>query len=140
MIDKFPEELSGRAATAANDKLFDASRGKKLGALKTKAFHTTVAKALFLTIRSRPDIRLAVAFLCTHVKEPTTHDWFKLVWMMNFLKRTKEDCLTLAMDDSSNIIWSINAAFAVHPNMKSHTGMSMTMGKGAPHPYPKSRS
>ena len=50
---------------------------------------------------------------------------------MNFLKRTKEDCLTLAIDDSSNIIWSIDTAFAIHPNMKSHTGMSMTMGKGA---------
>ena len=131
MIDEFPEELSGRAATVANDGMFDTSRGKKLGALKAEAFHTTVAKALFLTMRSRPDIRLAVAFLCTRVKEPTTYDWFKLVRMMNFLKRTKEDCLTLAMDDSSNIVWSIDAAFAVHPDMKSHTGMSMTMGKGA---------
>ena len=111
--------------------MFDTSRGKKLGALKAEAFHTTVAKALFLTMRSRPDIRLAVAFLCTRVKEPSTYDWFKLVRMMNFLKRTKQDCLTLAIDDSNTIQWSIDAAFAVHPDMKSHTGMSMTMGRGA---------
>ena len=76
------------------------------------------------------DIRLAVAFLCTRVKNPTTYDWFKLQRMMNFLHRTQSEYLTLALDGSRKVTWSIDAAFAVHPDMKSHSGMSMTMGKG----------
>ena len=131
MIEEFPKTLDGEVASPANDHLFETSKGKKLGPLKADAFHTTVAKALFLTMRARPDIRLTVAFLCTRVQVPTTYDWTKLVRMMDFLKATQDDCLTLATDGSRKVIWSIDAAFAVHPDMKSHSGMSMTMGKGA---------
>ena len=38
-------------------------------------------------MRSGPDIRLTVTFLCRRVREPTTHDWMKLVRMMNFLSQ-----------------------------------------------------
>ena len=131
MIDEFPQDLGGDARTAAAEGLFDTTRGKPLGPMKSEAFHAMVAKALFLTMRSRPDIRLAVAFLCTRVKEPTTYDWHKLVRMMDFLKRTAMECLTLSLDDTRKVIWSIDAAFAVHPDKKSHSGMTMTMGKGA---------
>ena len=51
--------------------------------------------------------------------------------MMDFLKRTATECLIILLDDSRKIIWSIDAAFAVHPDMKSHSGMTMSMGKGA---------
>ena len=51
--------------------------------------------------------------------------------MMNFLHRTQSECLTLGLDGSRKVTWSIDAAFAVHPDMKSHSGMSMTMGKGS---------
>ena len=79
MIDEFPQDLGGEARTAAADGLFDTTRGKPPDPMKSEAFHAMVAKALFLNMRSRPDIRLAVAFLCTRVKEPTTHDWHKLL-------------------------------------------------------------
>ena len=92
MINDFPVELDGKVATVSNENLFDTSKGKPLGPAKHEAFHAVVAKALFLTMRSRPDIRLAVAFLCTRVKEPTTYDWFKLHRMMNFLHRTSTEC------------------------------------------------
>ncbi len=131
MIEDFPEELNGKVATVANEQLFDTSRGKKLGPARQELLHALVAKALFLTMRSRPDIRLAVAFLCTRVLEPTTYDWFKLQRMMNFLYKTQTECLTLALDGSFNPKWSIDAAFAVHPDGRSHSGMTMSMGKGA---------
>ena len=39
--------------------------------------------------------------------------------------------LILGMDASGKIRWYIDAAFAVHNGMKSHTGAMMTMGQGA---------
>ena len=65
MINDFPVELDGNVATVSNEHLFGTSKGKPLGPAKHEAFHAMVARALFLTMRSRPDIRLAVAFLCT---------------------------------------------------------------------------
>ena len=38
--------------------------------------------------------------------------------------------LTLRADNQNNIKWYVDAAFAVHPDFRSHTGMVMTMGKG----------
>ena len=51
--------------------------------------------------------------------------------MMKFLKQTKKDVLTLSADGTGIIKWYVDAAFAVHPDFKSHTGSVMSMGKGA---------
>ena len=98
---------------------------------KAEVFHTTVSKGLFLSKRARPDIQIAIAFLCTRVKEPTVEDWSKLGRLMDYLKRTKDECLIIKMDDSNTIKWYIDVAYAVHPDMHSHTGAIMTMGKGS---------
>ena len=66
MVNEFPEELSKiKSAYPANGHLFDTDKGTKLDDLRADIFHAVVAKALFLTMRARPDIRLTVAFLCT---------------------------------------------------------------------------
>ena len=38
--------------------------------------------------------------------------------------------LTLEADNMQIIKWWIDASFAVHSDMKSHTGGTMTLGKG----------
>ena len=50
---------------------------------------------------------------------------------MGFLKGTVDDVLTLEADDTNTLTWYIDAALAVHADMKSHTGAVFTMGKGA---------
>lgn len=83
MIKEFPVELTRKAATPANKQLFDSSKGKTLSPLKSEAFHTFVMKALFLTMRARPNIKLTVMHPCARVQAPTSHDWLKLVRLMN---------------------------------------------------------
>ena len=39
--------------------------------------------------------------------------------------------LTLEADEVNIIKWWVDAPFAVHPDIKSHTGGVMTLGKGA---------
>ena len=51
--------------------------------------------------------------------------------MKVFLKVTVNGVLILEADDLQVLYWHIDAAFAVHPEMKSHTGMIFIMGKGA---------
>jgi len=40
--------------------------------------------------------------------------------------------LILSADGSGVLMWYVNASFAVHPNMHSHTGGVFTMGRGFP--------
>ena len=49
---------------------------------------------------------------------------------MTFLKQTKADVLTLSAQDLSVTKWYADAAFAVHPDMRSHAGYTMLMGQG----------
>ena len=42
------------------------------------------------------------------------------------------EALILRSDGSGNMVWSIIALFAVHIDMKSHTGYCLTLGTGSP--------
>ncbi len=40
--------------------------------------------------------------------------------------------LILSTNGSGVLMWYVNASFAVHPNMRIHTGGGLTMGRGFP--------
>ena len=40
-------------------------------------------------------------------------------------------CLVLGKDDTDTMRWWIDALYTVHPNMRGHTGATMTMGNGS---------
>jgi hypothetical protein len=50
--------------------------------------------------------------------------------MLNYLKATKDDVSSLSADDTQTIKWYVDSSFAVHKDMKSHTGAIMTLGNG----------
>ena len=133
MIKDFGEYLNdGEVKTPAANWLFDVCENvEKLSNEKKEEFHTMVAKALFLCKRGRPDIMTSVAFLSTRVREPDNDDWKKLLRMMQYLKSTRDLVLTLSADNTNILKWYVDASYAVHPNMRSHTGSVLTMGKGA---------
>jgi hypothetical protein len=131
MIDKFPEKLSGKPKGPWNKNLFKVDpTSKKLRAEQAKIFHTFVMKGMFLCKRGHQDIQSAIAFMATRVTEPNEGDWKKLVKMMNILEATKNDIATMSADDSNSIKWYVNTSFAVHKDMRSHTGATMTLGSG----------
>ena len=72
----------------------------------------------------------AVALLCTRVKSPTEEDWTKLVRLMKYRQGTEDMVLTLSATRVLHVKWFADTVFAVHPDMKSHTGCAMTMGCG----------
>jgi hypothetical protein len=50
--------------------------------------------------------------------------------MMNYLKATKDDVPCMSANDTNTIKWHDDADFAIHKDMKSHTGATMTLGFG----------
>ena len=94
----------------------------KLDEDDTDYFHRTVARFLYAAMQTRPDIQVAISFLCKRVKEPNTGDWTKLGRVIRYVRSTIHLPLVLGSDGSGNMIWSIDAAFGVHMDMRSHTG------------------
>lgn len=122
-----------RIATAAPDDLFKVDGdATKLDQAKAKAFHNLTAKMIYVAKRARPDISLAVAFLTTRVKGPDIDDWRKLRHLIEYLRVTRDLPLILGADGSGVLSWYVDASFAVHPDMRGHTGGAMTMGRGYP--------
>jgi hypothetical protein len=132
MFKEMPEEWTGQAATPAANHLFEVNpEAEQLDEDTAQTFHRLVAKLLFICKRARPDIQTAVAFLCTRVKSPDVDDWKKLRRVMMYLRGTPNLPLTLKAGDMSILKWWIDASFATHADMKSHTGVMLTLGKGA---------
>ena len=133
MLDEFPikfDESVKQETPAAND-LLDAGRGELLPDKEREVFHSFVAKGLFLSKRARLDIHPTISVLSTRVRKPNQSDWKKCVRMMRYLHSTKKWHKTLRADSLKIIKHYVDASFAVHPDFKSHTGSSMTMGDGA---------
>ena len=77
MIQEFPfkDELKSGIKTLAGDHLFKVNKRANMLNNKLKdVFHTTVAQALFLSLWSRIDIQLSVAFLTTRMRSPDMDD------------------------------------------------------------------
>jgi hypothetical protein len=125
--------MDGEAAIAAGNHLFEVNKKDPVMLEEDKAtmFHHNVAKLLFLCKRARPDMQTAVAFLCTRVKGPDTDDYKKLTRVVRYLCGSIEVPLILEADNMHIIKWWVDASFAVHTDMKRHTGPVVSLGKGA---------
>ena len=90
---------------------------------KKDLFHTTTTQASFLCERARPDAQPTTAVSCARVKSPGQKDWNEPVQMMKFLHATADNALTLDTGNGvHNMEWSVDSAFGVHPDFKSHVG------------------
>jgi hypothetical protein len=115
--------------TAAPDNLFVVNEDcKKLSLEAAACFHTIVAKTLYVTKRARLDTCLNIAFLTTRVRVPDTDDWEKLCHLMEYLRGDQDQPLVLSAENDGLLMWYVDALFAVHPNMRGHTGGGWTMG------------
>jgi hypothetical protein len=131
MLDDFPHQLQGNVEVPWSEKLFKVDEtSNKLEDKRRETFHSFVMKAMFLCKRGRSDIQPAISFLSSRVTEPTESDWKKLIRVLTFLKTTRDDLLTLEADDTQTLKWYVDAAFAVHADMRSHTGSTFSLGKG----------
>jgi hypothetical protein len=125
------DEMGGEAPTPAANHLFVVNNNQtKLDEQKAQFFHTYMAKTLLVCKRARPDLQTVVAFLCTRVKEPDEDNYKKLIRMLQFIRATKDDYLPLSASSLHNVRWWVDALYAVHPDMQSHTGGALSLGKG----------
>lgn len=131
VLRDLPEDMSGTALSPAAEHLFKTRANvEKLNQEQAILFHHITAQLLYACKRGRPDLQTAVAFLCTRVRDPDQDDYKKLVRVIKYIRRTKFLHLTMEANSLDLNHWYIDGAFAVHDDMRSHSGSFMTFGKG----------
>ena len=131
-IEDFQEACKKHPTSPAAEHIFQVRDDvQKLCEKDRKRFHSIVAKLLYISRRGRPDIQLPVAFLTTRVNIADLDDWKKLHRVLCYLQSTIDMPLIVSLDNLNDIRTWVDASFAVHPNMRSHTGGYISMGNGA---------
>jgi hypothetical protein len=130
-IQDFPDKMRKQASSPARANLQQIDpRSKPLNKERRELFHSLTMKLMFICQRCRLDITTAISFLCTRVSKPTEQDWSKLKRVLEFLCGTIEDGLTLGADSLEELLSFVDVSFAVHHDMKSHTGGGASFGRG----------
>ena len=130
ILDEY-SDIKGTAKTPAEADLFTIDETSlPLDKSDSEYFHSLVAKLLYGSKRTRPDLLTAISFLCTRVRSPTVQDMSKLHRVIKYLRYTKDLLLTIDMTNELLIMAFIDASFGVHHDMKSHTGICVIIGHG----------
>ncbi len=74
---------------------------------------------------------LAISFLTTRVKAPDEDDWKKLLRVLGYLKGTIHFDLTISCDSLDKLTWYIDGSYAIHDDMKGHSGAVLMIGDSA---------
>ena len=86
-LENIPEDMRGESATPAAHNLFGiAEDATKLSKAYAYLFHHFVAQLLYISKRARPDIHIAVSFLCNKLIGPDTDDYKKLYIVIKYIK------------------------------------------------------
>jgi hypothetical protein len=69
---------------------------------------------------------------CQAIRGPDTDDWVKLAHLIKYLRGTKTLPFTLSDSNGGGILkWWVDGSFAVHPNIRGHTGGGLSMGRAS---------
>jgi hypothetical protein len=99
ILSEMPSDMEGVARTPAQDDLFTVDESSTLLNVKDADFyHRTTARLLFAAKRARPDLQVAVAYMCTRVKAPKVSDYHKLGRTIKYLLGTVFMPLVLGWD------------------------------------------
>jgi len=128
-IIAFGEVIKNTTATASKPYLFSVREDtERLDKEKSEIFHSVVAKLLYIMKRTRPYLEPIVAFLNTRVSCSTVDHWNKLKRLLEFIKGTINDKRIIGANGLNDLLTWVDAADAVHPNMRSHTSGCMSFG------------
>ena len=135
ILDKTSRHFGGMNGTSVTPAVSDVftvdETSTSLSKQQAEYFHRITARLLFASKRARPDLQVAVAYLCTRVKSPTVSDYIKLVRVIKYIRATIHLPLLLGWDKTGTLTWAVDASSAVHRDFRSPTGALLTLGKGA---------
>lgn len=105
MLEEAPNDIGNKARAPEKDGLFVIDRSSYLlNKKRADFFHRMTARLSFSGKRSRPDIQVAIAYLCTRVKAPEKLDFIKMARDINYIRYIVNIQLVLGWDRSSTTL------------------------------------
>jgi hypothetical protein len=96
-------------------------------------FRSNVAKLLYLGKRARPEILTATSFLATRAAKADIDDLAKLRRVLRYIRDSPNRGIRLSPGAHGvNVRAYVDAAYGVHMDGKSHTGVSIMLGQAGP--------
>ena len=136
VIDEFEKYDTSDSATIspAAHYLFTVNPDReKLDKEKSIVFHSITSKLGYIMKRGRPDTETSISFLMKWVSKSDHDDWNKLRRIIGILKRTIDNVRVIGATSITEIMTFVDSSYAVHDNMRSHTGGLVSFGIGAAH-------
>ena len=130
----FRRELPSRVPSSPStaDLFTVPEESSPLGGADRDAFHTVVAKILFIAKRVRPDVLAPVSFLSGRVRDPTESDQAKLERLITYIHHTSSAGIKLDVYGGGRpevTAW-VDSSFGTHLNGAGQTGYVVTLGGG----------
>ena len=127
--------VTGVAKTPATEALFDVDIDKQPVEEQEQQdwFRSNVAKLLYLGKRARPEILTATTFLATRAAKADIDDMGKLRRVIRYLRGSAGRGIRLCPGALGVSVRAyVDAAYGVHMDGKSHTGVSIVIGEAGP--------
>ena len=92
-------------------------------------YQSRVGSLLFLAIMTRPDILFATSSASRKCKNPTTEDLKAVNRILFYIMGTRDKGLRYCSSDGVTLYATVDASYACHPDMKSHSGCTLHIGR-----------
>ena len=120
--------------TSANSGLFGVNeQSEKFNKSEVELHYSVVQKLMYIYKHACPYIEPALSYFSTRVSNAAKDDQNKLDRVLDFLKNTIYDSHIIGASCLDEIYRWIDVSFAVHPNVRSHTGGTMSFGTDIVH-------
>jgi hypothetical protein len=94
-----------------------------------REYQSRVGACSYLAIQSRPDILYAVNTLSRKTKSPNLEDWEAINRLLYYIVGTRDLGLLLHSGEGIILYATVDASYAVHGDLKSHTGCTLHIGR-----------
>ena len=131
IIDLLNEfNISKSVTTPATNNLFICRDKVKLDTIEQDKLRSGVAKLLYLSINTRPDIQLPVNYLCGRANKFDEDDKNKFIRVLQYLYGTVNQSLTLNIGKGNPVLTMyVDAAYAIRTeDRQSQSGMIIKLG------------
>ena len=82
---------------------------------------------LFATKIARPDTGTAISYMTTRLRDLYQIDWMKMLYLLKYVRFTKDLSLILIADKSGMLKWYIDVSHVVQLDIRGHTRVGITM-------------
>jgi len=133
LIEENKDIIKRIARTPATRNLFENhNNAKRLSKTEQMKYQETLAKIMWLSNQTRPDIKMVTSVLSGRVQSPSVHDQAKLQRILQYIKGTM-DLGLIFTKGSLKLKAYADAAHLVHPNCHGHSGAIIKMGNNTIH-------